>query len=158
MGKPPFAVAAEYALGNADIERVPWYAADWLADGYDGPALRELAGLNQTDPQLIRELQPIALGEMGVRIPAPAEAVQVWLTRLARRLLDGEIVERMVIEQASAFVSWNYDVDEIWDTPLADFHVLVDEWDQGWGRGNAAVAAAVRQLCVDQVRDHGDDR
>jgi hypothetical protein len=80
------------------------------------------------------------------------------LTRLARRLLDGEIDERMVIEQASAFVSWNYDVDEIWDTPLADFHVLVDEWDQGWGRGNAAVAAAVRQLCVDQVRDHGDDR
>jgi hypothetical protein len=28
------------------IEKVPWRAAQWLADGHDGEALRELAGLD----------------------------------------------------------------------------------------------------------------
>lgn len=53
MSKPPDLVAAEYALDRVDVERVPWYAADWLAGVHDGPALRELAGLDGTDTRLI---------------------------------------------------------------------------------------------------------
>ncbi|BCJ57014.1 hypothetical protein [Micromonospora endophytica] len=48
MAKPPHLVTAEHTLGNLDVERVPWYAADWLTTGHDGPALRELAGLDGT--------------------------------------------------------------------------------------------------------------
>jgi hypothetical protein len=51
-----------------------------------------------------------------------------------QRLLDGEVDERAVSEQVSAFVSWNLDLDEIWRTPLTDLHVLVDERDQGSSR------------------------
>jgi hypothetical protein len=53
-------VAAEYALGSVAVERVPWNAADWVANGHDGPALRQLAGLNGTDTRLIGELLPDA--------------------------------------------------------------------------------------------------
>jgi hypothetical protein len=158
MGKSPQLVAAEYALGNVDIKRVPWYAADWLAAGHDGSALRELAGLDRTEPQLIRELLPIALDEISVPVPTRADAAQAWLARLARRLLDGDIDERTAAAETSAVLSWNFDLDEVWCTPMAALHVLADEWDQGWGRGNDVLAVTVRQLCTDQVRDHGDRR
>ncbi|GLI00609.1 hypothetical protein [Phytohabitans aurantiacus] len=111
MGKTPQHVAAEYALGNLDVERVPWYAAHWLADGWDAPLLRELAGLDHTEPR--------------------------------------QVDERTLSEHVSAFVSWNLDLDAIWRTPFTDLHVLVDEWDQGWGRGNQELATTVRQLCVE---------
>lgn len=152
MDKTPQAVAAEYALGNADIERVPWYAAEWLARGHDGPALRELAGLDHRDPLLVRELLPHALAEIGMAVPSRADAADLWMTRLVQRLLDGEIDERTVSEEVSAFVSWNLDLDELWQSPFADLHVLVDEWDQGWGRGNHELVTVVRRLCVDHLR------
>ncbi|WP_050589825.1 hypothetical protein [Salinispora arenicola] len=114
MGKPPELVAAEYALRSVDVERMPWYAADWLADGHDGPALRELAGLDGTDTRLIGELLPDALSEVGVRVPSAAQAADTWLATLAQRLIDGEVDERTVSEHVSAFVSWQLDVDEIW--------------------------------------------
>ncbi|GAA3781205.1 hypothetical protein GCM10022225_81960 [Plantactinospora mayteni] len=151
MGKPPDLIAAEHALGSVDVERVPWYAADWLAAGHDGPALRELAGLDGSDTRLIGELLPDALTEVGVPVPSAAEAADTWLATLAQRLIDGEIDERTVSEHVSAFVSWHLDLDEIWHSPFTDLHVIVDEWDQGWGRGNQELAATVRQLCRDHL-------
>ncbi|GIJ24625.1 hypothetical protein [Micromonospora lutea] len=154
MSKPPDLVAAEYALGSVDAERVPWYAADWLANGHDGPALRELAGLDGTDTGLIGELLPDALTEVGVAVPSPADAADAWLATLTQRLLAGEVDERAVSEHVSAFVSWHLDLDEIWRSPFTDLHVIVDEWDQGWGRGNQELAAAVRRLCRDHLDSH----
>lgn len=151
MRKPPELVAAEYALRSVDVERMPWYTADWLADGHDGPALRELAGLDGTDTRLIGELLPDALSEVGVRVPSAAQAADTWLATLAQRLIDGEVDERTVSEHVSAFVSWQLDVDEIWRSPFTDLHVIVDEWDQGWGRGNQELATIVRQLCRDHL-------
>jgi hypothetical protein len=40
------------------------------ADGHDGASLRELAGLNDKDPYLVRELLPAALTETGTPVPA----------------------------------------------------------------------------------------
>jgi hypothetical protein len=37
--------------------------------------------------------------------------------------------------EASAFVSGNLDLDEIWESPLVDLHLLTDEWDQAWAAG-----------------------
>jgi hypothetical protein len=149
MGKTPQIVAAEYALGNLDVERVPWYAAHWLAEGWDGSLLRELAGLDHTEPRHIGDLLPRVLAEIGVPIPSRGEAADAWLDRLVHRLFHGEVDERTLSEQASAFVSWNLDLDAIWRTPFTDLHVLVDEWDQGWGRGNQELATMVRQLCIE---------
>ncbi|MEU8298847.1 hypothetical protein AB0C04_16385 [Micromonospora sp. NPDC048909] len=151
MGKSPDLVAVEYALGSADVERVPWCAADWLADGHDGPTLRELAGLDGTNPPLIGELLPAALAEVGVPIPSAAEASDAWFAALAQRLLDGAVDERTVSEQTSAFVSWQLDLEEVWRSPFIDLHLLADEWDQGWGRGNQEFAATVRRLCRDHL-------
>jgi hypothetical protein len=99
-----------------------------------------------------------ALDELRVPIPTRADAARAWLSRLAQRLLSGETDERTAAAETSAFLSWNFDLDEVWRTPMAALHVLIDEWDQGWGRGNDILAVTVRQLCADQVRDHGDSR
>lgn len=142
MGKSPQLVAAEHALGNIDIERVPWHTADWLAAGHDGSALHELAGLDHTEPQRIRELLPIALDEISAPVPTRADAAQAWLARLARTLLDGDIDEWTTAAETSAFLSWNFDLDEVWRTPMAALHVLVDEWTRA---GNAATTSSPSQ-------------
>ncbi|GGJ73202.1 hypothetical protein GCM10010121_099720 [Streptomyces brasiliensis] len=41
----PRDVAAWFTLDSVSA-RTPWWAAQWLADGHDGEALREMAGLN----------------------------------------------------------------------------------------------------------------
>ncbi|HEU0101278.1 MAG TPA: hypothetical protein VFR07_03080 [Mycobacteriales bacterium] len=61
----PELVAAWAALGILRFERVPLWAACWLADGLDGEALGELAGLSGADVQAVRELLPRALAELG---------------------------------------------------------------------------------------------
>jgi hypothetical protein len=148
-------VAAEYVLGSLDTERVPWYAADWLAEGYDGTSLRELAGLDDTEPRRIADLLPAALAEMKVSMPTPGEAADEWFDRVATRLLDRQISEREASQVTSAFVSWNLHIDEIWRTPFTDLHIMVDEWDQPWGRSNAELAAEVRQLCTHHLLRRG---
>jgi hypothetical protein len=87
---------AEYALGNLDIEVVPWYAAHWLAEGYEGSSLRELAGLDDSEPRQIRDLLPAVFGEMKVPIPAPGEAADTWFESLVMQLLAGDLGERDV--------------------------------------------------------------
>lgn len=46
--------------------RTPWWVAQWLTDGHDGEALREMAGLNGRDTRALAELLPTVLAEMGV--------------------------------------------------------------------------------------------
>jgi hypothetical protein len=43
------------------MERIPWWAAQWLVDGRDGAALRELAGLDGRDVRAVRDLLPAVL-------------------------------------------------------------------------------------------------
>src|ERR1700759_232748 len=63
---PPDALAARFELGLDRTQNIPWGAAQWLTDGFDGPALRELAGLNGRDLHEASDLLPDALAEMGV--------------------------------------------------------------------------------------------
>lgn len=50
----PHTVAVWRVLEMLAVERTPWWAAQWLADGHDGEALRELAGLNGKDSRAAR--------------------------------------------------------------------------------------------------------
>jgi hypothetical protein len=70
----PVTAAALFVLGAIRIERVPWWAAQWLADGHDGEALRELAGLDGRDPHAVTDLIPSALAEAARRSRAPKAA------------------------------------------------------------------------------------
>lgn len=86
----PGLVAAWLVLGDVAVERVPWWAAEWLVRGYDGPALREVAGLGRDDSGPVWELLPATLGDTGVRPPATvAEAAAVWFTHLAACVWPG---------------------------------------------------------------------
>ena len=76
----PRTVAVSLVLEMLAVERAPWWAAHWLAEGHDGQALRELAGLNGTDPRAVRDLLPTALAETGIELPTTRLAAVMRLS------------------------------------------------------------------------------
>ena len=72
----PELVAAWLELDTLPTERVPLWAAHWLAAGHDGEALAEIAGLHGDDPHDVRDLLPSALAECGVTTPDFATATE----------------------------------------------------------------------------------
>ncbi|MEU0500091.1 hypothetical protein [Nocardia sp. NPDC005998] len=149
----PGTVAAWLVLGTAPSERVPWWAAQWLADGHDGPALRELAGLNGREPHAVRDLLPAALAETGVELPmtltaAASEAfgliAELHLTGQVSALWVGQQVEQIVFHA-------DYDA-EVHALPLGDLYGLADEWEGGWGRTVEKLEAEVRERCIEQTQ------
>ena len=98
--EPPV-VAAWFVLDRVALERVPWWAAEWLVQGYDSPNLRVLAGEHGDDIYKIRDLLPVALAEMQVTPPSSAtEAAVVALDHVARQCRDGLISERETTESS----------------------------------------------------------
>src|SRR5215472_4063652 len=132
----PQLVAAWVRLDMVPAERLPLWAAHWLAAGKDGDALRTLAGLSATDdPRDIRELLPGALAGCGVTIPdSDAAAAQVAFTKLARMHADGLAAERWVLDKVCEIVARSGHADRVISLPLGQIFVLDDEWGAGWGR------------------------
>lgn len=60
-------------LGTLRTDEIPWWAAHWLADGADSPALRELAGLNARDTDLVPDLLRTVLADLTVPVPTSLE-------------------------------------------------------------------------------------
>ncbi|TWD73446.1 hypothetical protein FB561_7337 [Kribbella amoyensis] len=58
----PRELSQGHQVADADL---PLLAAHWLADGYDSPTLRELAGLTHRDGQEARTLRDTVLAELG---------------------------------------------------------------------------------------------
>ncbi|MFC9328045.1 hypothetical protein [Kitasatospora sp. NPDC057015] len=84
--------ACRYLANEIGPEDLPMIAAEALAAGLDTPTLCELAGLPRTaDPHDVREAFRQALAESGIEPPDPALARRHALSRLAARLVDGEI-------------------------------------------------------------------
>ena len=94
----PTLVAALLRLDILPVERVPLWAAHWLTNGYDGPALVELAGLHGDDPRAVRDLLPAALADCGATLPATdtAAAMEAF-THLAQLHADGTFDEHSVL-------------------------------------------------------------
>jgi hypothetical protein len=98
----PILVAAWLTLDMLPAERIPGWAASWLVDGYDGPALVELAGLHGDDPREVRDLLPAALAECRVAVPAAdAAAAMEAFTHLAQLCADGKAGERWIVDRGS---------------------------------------------------------
>ncbi|MGF6881379.1 hypothetical protein ABIA39_001259 [Nocardia sp. GAS34] len=116
----PGTVAAWLRLGTAPSERVPWWAAQWLADGHDGPALRELAGLNGREPRTVRDLLPAALAEAGVELTMTLSAAASEAFGLIAELhLTGQASALWVAQQVEQIV-FHADYDaEVQMLPLA---------------------------------------
>ena len=148
----PALVAAWFALGTLPTERVPMWAAQWLAAGLDGPSLRVLAGLSGSDPHDVRDLLPDVLGEVGAPVPAVNVATAtVAYDNLARLCLDGLASERWVTQKVEElYVNSGYDNDLL-EPPLGAVYGLEDEWEGGWGRTPDQLAANVRSACAAQL-------
>ena len=151
----PRTVAAWFVLGIAPSERVPWWAAQWLADGHDGPALRELAGLNGREPRTVHDLLPTALAEAGVELPTTlSHAASEAFGLLAELHLTGQASARWVAQQVEQIVyRTDYDA-EVQRLPLGRLYGLADEWewDGGWGRTEEKLEAEVRERCIEQTQ------
>jgi hypothetical protein len=141
--------AALWVLGVLPVDRVPWWAAEWLARGDDTDAIAELAGLNAQYPREIHDLLPAVF-------PAPPDlnaAFGTVLTRIARRYLAGELTARHVVDEVREL--------DTSDQPLSDVHYeAVDRVeylaDPRYGRWTPAqfadhIERTVRAACEAQV-------
>lgn len=88
-------IAAEYYFGDLQYWKVPRIAADALEWGYDGPALRRLAGLANRSASEIREDEirtdeiDTVFREMGVDAPVKKENARLTLAiECAHRVLN----------------------------------------------------------------------
>jgi len=150
---PPDALAARFVLGIAPTENVPWWAAQWLADGFDGPALRELAGLNGRDSHEVNDLLPDALAEMGVAMPSSAVAAAGEAFRqMAEMCLSGQAGERWVAQQVEDIVARSDYRSDVLDLPLGRLYGVEDEWEGGWGATVEELTKTVRARCAEQLR------
>ena len=147
-------MAVWLVLGILATERTPWWTAQWLAEGHDGEALRELAGLNGKNTHAGRDLLPTALAEMGVELPpthlaAAAETFRDLDNMLLSRRADAQWVVKRV-EQI--IVQVQYD-DDVLNQPLGHLYGLDDEREGGWGRTPAQLTAEVEARCSQQLRE-----
>jgi hypothetical protein len=149
----PRLVAAWARLDVVPAERLPLWAAHWLAGGYDGQALRTLAGLGASDdPRDIHDVLPDALADCGVAIPdSDAAAAQVAFTRLARLHADGRAAERWILDKVCEIVARADYATSVTTQPLGKIFGLSDEWGAGWGRTEQQLKAEIRRACAAQL-------
>ena len=88
----PQRLAALYYFGDLSCWKLPQIAADALERGYDGTALRRLAGLiNPVETDIQRVEIDCAFREMGVVTPIPKHKARLVLAaESARRAINGE--------------------------------------------------------------------
>ncbi len=154
--KTAHTVASEYALGTLDARYLPWYAADWLAEGHDGPNLVELACLDDSDPGRNIDLLPDALADVREPVPTVDQAVDEWLDDIAAALARGEIDERTVFVRVAAFTVEVLGYQTRWPATLVTLAAMADEWEGEWGRSDAELATEVRDVCAQHVRRRPD--
>jgi hypothetical protein len=151
----PQLIAAWLVLNILPTERIPLWAAHWIAVGYDGHALAELAGLHGDDPHEVRDLLPDALAECGVTASADPSweheraAAMVAFTAIARLQASGHASERWVVDKVVQIAEPYFD-RAIISLPLGQLYSLHDEWGAGWGRSDEQLRAVVRQACAQQ--------
>ncbi|MEV6909067.1 hypothetical protein [Amycolatopsis sp. NPDC051071] len=151
----PELVAAWTALSMAPTERIPLWAAHWLSDGYDGHALRTLAGLSGTDSGDVHDLLRDALADCRTCIPDSATAAaHTAFTHLARLHTDGPVSEEWIVGKVDHILAQTGYRGSIIDLPLGQLYYLVDEWDAGWGRTIPQLRAEVRHACAAQLTAH----
>lgn len=149
----PRLAAAWARLEMAPAKRLPMWAAHWLVGGYDGPALRMLAGLSATDdPRDIHDILPDALADCGITIPdTDSAAAQVVFTDLARMHLGGHASARWILDKVWQITLRCDYADSVLSLPLGTIFVLDDEWGAGWGRTKEELKAEIRKACVNQL-------
>ena len=82
---------ALWQIGKFPVERLPDVAIQALEKGFDGPALRELAGLQKLTERDLGNLFELALKEVG-RLPmSKREAGLIVAKNIAQEIINGNI-------------------------------------------------------------------
>ncbi|MDX6744981.1 hypothetical protein [Actinocorallia sp. A-T 12471] len=135
----------------AYVERLPWWAAQWLADGFDGTAVRELAGLDASDPHEIHDLIPGAFKDMAIPIPTSLDAAQTVFHNIARRFTTGTLNERDVAREVQQICMLNGHPASFAQLPLGELDTVHDEWEGPYGRPPTELKALIHQKCTEHL-------
>ncbi|MEO6081586.1 MAG: hypothetical protein ABIQ18_00575 [Umezawaea sp.] len=146
----PSLVSAMVEVGLAPWERIPLWAAHWLADGHDGDALRTLAGLSGRDSNEVHDVVAEALAECGAPLTGDlVAAVGVVFTEMARRYVLG--ADRAVLGVVGRVLYHSGFPAAVWEMPLAGLCTLLDDWDYEWGQPRDEIRVLVREACAAQL-------
>lgn len=146
----PELVAATIRLGVAPLERVPGWAAQWLAEDLDGPDLRLLAGMSGADLDEVRSVLPWALAQAGAPEPALAEAARVVFGEIKRMFTAGLADEEQVMRAVDQVCAATGYAVEVVGQPLGGVFVLAGEWDHPGGRERAELRAVISAAVAEQ--------
>jgi hypothetical protein len=109
----PADLAVEFWLGSILPEAMPSIATNMLMEGYDSPALREVAGLSaRDDPRDIRDSFQQALAELNVWLPDRLAAQRHATAVIAGDLSSGQLTASQTenrICRVWTFDEWLYD-------------------------------------------------
>lgn len=139
----PNIFVAKRFCGLVRPEDMPAFAADALEAGFDGPALRRLAGLVRPSSWDVGELFESAVGEIGiVEVRTKEQAVFKLARILAKAIVDGQVEPITGARGLSYYASVAGYPEE-----LAQFDLLADE--PLWGE----YARARDVLCADIIAE-----
>jgi len=154
----PLLVASWERLGMLPADRVPLWAACWIAGGHGGEALINLAGLHGDDPREVHDALSGALMDCGVEMPdSDVAAAAVVLAQVARLHVNGLAGPLWVMQQVDRIVHVS-DSAGVDDLPLGKLWGLHDWELLAYGRRYLSrrsikeLTAAIRQACEDQLR------
>jgi len=140
-------VAAWLVLDLLPTERVPWWAAKWLARGMDGDALRALAGLNGRDPYAVRDLLPAVFEETAAAVPSgPLAAATAAFNDVARLYRQGKAGERWVAQKVDEIVAGANYAEGVYELPLGRLFGIDDEIELG-GLSADEVRLLIQEAC-----------
>ncbi|MCO1575268.1 hypothetical protein M8C13_05780 [Crossiella sp. SN42] len=149
----PELAAAAVRLGVAPLERLPLWAAHWLAEDRDGPDLRILAGMSGQDVEEVRSVLPWALAQAGAPEPELSAAARVVFTAVARRCADGIDGEEQVLLAVERICRATGYADEVLTAPLAQVLAVEGEWHHPGGRERAVLRAEIQAAVKAQLAD-----
>ena len=154
----PELVAAWEQLGLVPAEKVPLWAAYWIAAGFDGESLVLLAGLHGDDPHDVHDLLPAALEDCGIHLPdSDTAAAGVAFDHVARLFRDGLAAPYWVLQRVNEISARSGYQRSVLALPLGSLYSLDDEWGAGWGRTTEELTAVIRDACNDQLHGRSAD-
>jgi hypothetical protein len=154
----PLLVASWERLGLLPTDKVPLWAAYWIAGGHDGEALIDLAGLHGDDSREVHDALPGALRDCGIEMPdSDAAAAAVVFAQVARLHVNGLVGPLHVMQEVDRIVYVSRDSAEVEDLPLGKLWRL--DWELlAYGRRALSrrsikvLTAAIRKACEEQLR------
>jgi hypothetical protein len=138
--------AALRQLGVLRTDELPMLAAQWLVE-LDSPALRRLAGLDESDGWLIDQVWPEVLADLGVATAAGEQAWDLAITFLVGSWRAGD---RTTLDVLREVIRAYIDNDYLRYAPEAGhLYDLDDELDGGRGRPRREVLAEIEQTLAE---------